>query len=250
MDTYGLVGYPLSHSFSKKFFSQKFHSEQINAQYLNFEIPSIDELPEVIAKYPSLKGINVTIPHKESILPLLSEVHPEAAAIGAVNTVKIHRIGRQTQLIGYNTDYDGFRESILPLVPEVQTPYKALILGTGGASKAVMFALKQLGIICRYVSRKKQNNLLTYQQIDENIIREHTIIINTTPLGTFPNVDELPDIPYQYLSSTHLLYDLVYNPSETAFMREGRLRGCRVKNGEEMLHIQALRAWSIWNNSI
>lgn len=246
MDIYGLIGHPLKHSFSQRFFFDKFEKEQINAIYNNFDIPSIEELPHIIKDNPTLKGFNVTIPYKEKIIQYLDELSDEAKAIGAVNVVKVIRSNDKTTLFGYNSDIIGFRESIKPLIiPEIHR--KALILGTGGASKAICKALEQLDISYTFVSRKSSNNTITYDELDKERISNNNIIINCTPLGTFPDIDNAPNIPYHLLSKQHLLYDLVYNPEETKFLRLGKQQGATTKNGYEMLVLQALDAWEFWN---
>ena len=234
MQKYGLIGYPLGHSFSKNFFNQKFESEHIDAQYINFEIPSIKDFKDVLKFNPELHGLNVTIPYKEQVIPYLDDLDEDARLIGAVNVIKFARgfLGK-TKLIGYNSDVIGFRRSIEPLLTDSHR--RALILGTGGASKAVFHGLKQLGVESTFVSRTAKEGCIT-------------VIVNTTPLGMFPNVDSCPDIPYEWLTPNHLLYDLLYNPDETLFMRRGKERGAVVKNGLEMLLLQAFAAWEIWND--
>lgn len=245
MQEYGLVGYPLSHSFSRKFFTEYFADRSINAQYLNFELKEISMLPSVLAEHPDLVGFNITIPYKEAIIPYLDSCDTNAAAIHAVNTVKIDRSGDKIKLTGYNTDLIGFRDSLLPLLkPHHQ---KALVLGTGGASKAIVAALKQLSIATQLVSREaKSGSSISYDQLDKAIMDEFTVIVNTTPLGTYPKTETFPEIPYDFVSDRHLLFDLVYNPAITQFLQKGADRGATVKNGLEMLELQALAAWEIW----
>lgn len=243
---FGLVGYPLKHSFSAKFFAEKFDKENIDASYNNYEIASIDLFPVIINNNPSLVGLNVTIPYKESVIPFLDQLDSTAEEIGAVNVIKIERNNDRLFLKGYNSDIIGFQNSIKPLIKK-QIHQKALILGTGGAAKAVYHGLKQLGIECKFVSRTEKENQFTYSELNKNIIDEYKVIINSSPLGTFPNVDECPDIPYQYLTPEHLLYDLVYNPPITKFLALGNAQGAVTKNGYEMLELQALAAWDIWN---
>ena len=246
MKTFGLIGYPLKHSFSYRFFGEKFTKERIDAQYLNFEIADIDRLPDIIKEYTKLAGLNVTIPYKEQVIPFLDELDPTAKAIGAINVNKIDRRGDNIHLKGFNSDYIGFRDSISPLInPEVH--HKALILGTGGASKAVEYGLKDLNIETQYVSRSKKEGVITYADLSEEVMSEYTVIINASPIGTFPNIDECPDIPYNYIGKKHLLYDLVYNPAVTKFLDLGKKQGAKIKNGEEMLELQAIAAWHIWN---
>lgn len=249
MDTYGLIGFPLKHSFSAKFFAEKFHREEINAEYLNFEIEDIHEIRRVILFHQHLKGLNVTIPYKEKVLPFLHDISPEAKKIGAVNTIRIDRKPGDMyfyRLTGYNTDYIGFRDSLLPLLnPAIHR--KALILGTGGASKAVAQALQDLHISWQYVSRTPGENRLTYDLLTPEVMSTHQLIVNASPVGTFPHSDVCPDIPYQLLTADHLLYDLVYNPEETLFLKKGKAQGTLIKNGREMLEIQAGAAWEIWS---
>lgn len=247
MDKYGLIGYPLKHSFSISYFNEKFQSENIDAEYVNFEIPRIEDFMEVIEENPNLRGLNVTIPYKEQVIPYLDELDKDTAKIGAVNVIKIIPQGKgDVKLVGYNSDIVGFTRSIEPLLQSHHV--KALILGTGGASKAVFHGLANLGIEATFVSRtKKSNDILTYQELTPEIMQEHTVIVNTTPLGMYPNVDACPDIPYDQLTPNHLLYDLLYNPHETLFMKKGMERGATVKNGLEMLLLQAFVSWEIWN---
>jgi shikimate dehydrogenase len=243
---YGLIGYPLTHSFSRKFFTGKFQQENIDAEYLNFEIENIGLLPDVIAKKPELVGLNVTIPYKEQVIPFLDEINDAASKIRAVNTIRIERSSSGTKLIGFNTDVVGFMQSIRPLLKDHHK--KALVLGTGGASKAIIFALKELGISALLVSRNSVGEAsLSYNDLDPKIMSEYQIIVNTTPLGTFPKTETFPPIPYEFVGKNHLLYDLVYNPEITEFLRKGSENGASIKNGLEMLHLQALAAWEIWN---
>lgn len=246
MDTYGIIGNPLVQSFSPRFFSEKFRREGIDAEYLKFELPDISAFTEVITSNPHLKGLNVTIPYKQQIIPFLDDLDPQAKEIGAINVIKVYRIDGQTRLTGYNSDIIGFQNSIETLLKkEIHT--KALILGTGGASKAVAKGLENLGLQYIFVSRTKKEGQLCYNELTKDTMEEYTVIVNSSPLGTFPDVDEAPDIPYQYLSPNHLLYDLVYNPAETKFLRLGKEKSASVKNGAEMLELQALAAWEIWN---
>lgn len=250
LDVYGLIGFPLKHSFSSKFFTEKFAREEIDAEYLNFEIEDILQIREVIIFNQHLRGLNVTIPYKEKVIPFLNEISPEAEKIGAVNVIKVERRPNDMyfyNLVGYNTDYVGFKNSIAPFIrPEIHK--KTLLLGTGGASKAVAQALDDLGISWKYVSRTSGGNRFTYQELSPEILSEYKIIVNCSPVGTFPNTDECPDIPYKLLTSEHLLYDLVYNPAETLFLTKGKAQGATIKNGAEMLELQALAAWDIWND--
>lgn len=246
---YGLIGYPLTHSFSKRYFNDKFASEGIDAEYVNFELPDIGDLMEVLAETPRLSGLNVTIPYKEQVIPYMNSMDPEAAEIGAVNVVKIERDPRNPddfKLRGYNTDVEGFRLSIRPLI----TPgrHKALILGTGGASKAVAQAFKTLGVDYIFVSRSPREGVITYADLTPQVIASHKVIVNTTPLGMYPHVDECPDIPYTALTPEHLCYDLLYNPDVTTFMQRAIEAGAEVKNGIEMLLLQAFASWRVWNS--
>ena len=243
MSQYGLIGYPLSHSFSKKYFSNKFEQEKIKDHYYSlFPIERIDDLPMLLKSISNLKGLNVTIPYKEYVLEFLDEIDDDAAAIGAVNTIRIV----DGKLKGYNTDVYGFEISLSKLLGENRVE-KALIMGTGGASKACAYILKKLEIPFKYVSRTKKIDRFTYSELSKEIIDNHQLIINTTPLGTFPNEHTCPDIPYNHLSAKHYLYDLVYNPEESEFLKRGKERGAAIKNGLEMLHLQAEKAWEIWN---
>jgi shikimate dehydrogenase len=248
MDQYGLIGNPLKHSFSKVFFNDKFREENIDAQYINFEIPFIREITSIIKNNPQLKGLNVTIPYKEQVIPFLDQLSENARLTGAVNVIKIDRNKGKVKLTGFNSDIIGFKESVEPLL---QTHHKqALILGTGGAAKAVYYGLKQLGIVTTYVSRgKKSVNTLNYNELSKSIVEAYTIIVNCTPVGMWPAVDESPDIPYQWLNEQHLLYDLLYNPDSTLFMKKGAEQGATVKNGLEMLLLQAFASWEFWQGT-
>ena len=244
MREFGLIGKTLKHSFSQKYFEEKFKREQItDASYSLFELTDIKQLTEFIRQHPQLVGFNVTIPYKQQIIPYLDELSEEATAVNAVNTVVIERVGGQILTKGHNTDIIGFRESLR----EVDLPKQALVLGTGGAAAAVTYVLENLGCRCTAISRDPQRGL-PYSALNADIIRQHKFIVNCTPLGTYPNINEKPDIPYEGLSGEHFLYDLVYNPSETAFLKEGILRGAKVQNGLQMLHAQAEASWRIWNN--
>ncbi len=239
---FGLIGRKIDYSFSRKFFSDKFEREQLPYSYENFDLDRIEEFPEVLNKYPDLKGLNVTIPYKEAIIPFLDELHITAKKIGAVNTIKFTKTGR---LKGYNTDAYGFRKSLEPYLKSHHR--KALILGTGGASKAITYVLQRKKIEFQLVSRKGSGKgILNYQELDPELIRDHKLIINCTPLGTFPDIHACPDIPYSGLTDKHLLYDLVYNPVKTTFMERGLTSGAQAYNGLRMLELQALKAWAIW----
>lgn len=246
MRKFGLIGYPLSHSFSKKYFTHKFEKEGIkDAAYELFPIESIQDLPKLIANNTDLVGLNVTIPYKEQVIPFLDAIEPKAEAIGAVNTIRI----KDGTLTGYNTDYFGFKDSLVQFIGAQPTPKHALILGTGGASKAVKATLKDLEIEAQFVSRVPKEDQLSYHNISsapQHLINS-LLIVNTTPLGMSPHEDSLPDLPYEHLTRDHFLFDLVYNPMKTTFMQKGIDAKCWVKNGLEMLHGQAEAAWQIWN---
>ncbi len=244
MFRFGLLGKDISYSFSQHYFSEKFEALQLNDYtYENFDIATIDYFPEVIANTAELAGMNVTIPYKQAVLPYLDEIDEEADKIGAVNTIKILDNGL---LRGYNTDVFGFEESLLPLLKRQHK--KALILGTGGASKAVKYVLDMNEIEVLFVSRSpKEDNEISYENISESIMKEHLIVVNCTPLGTHPAVELAPNIPYQFLSSNHLLYDLIYNPARTTFLKKGLEKGTQIMNGLKMLELQAEKSWEIWN---
>ncbi len=246
MDKYGLIGYPLGHSFSISYFNQKFADEGINAKYLNFEIPSIDELPEVIAKHPELRGLNVTIPYKEKVMDFLDSISPEARAIGAVNVIRVTHEGNKTILKGFNSDVIGFTQSIEPMLDK-KWHKKALILGTGGASKAINYGLKALGLETVFVSRYERPGTIQYDKITPEVVKEYNVIVNCTPLGMYPHTDECPELPYEAMDNHTILHDLIYNPDQTLFMRRGAEYGADVKNGLEMLLLQAFASWEFWN---
>ncbi len=241
MDKYGIIGYPLGHSFSRGFFTEKFAREGIDAQYLNFEIPDVAMLKDVLRENPELRGLNVTLPHKQAVIPLLDELSDEAREIGAVNVIRV----RDGKLKGFNSDIIGFTESIKPLLKPHHK--KALVLGTGGASKAICVGLKRLGIEWKYVSRTPREGMMTYENITAETLKEYTVVVNCSPVGMYPKVDEAPAIPYEHLTPKHLLFDCVYNPEDTLFLKRGRERGARGKNGLEMLHLQAIASWRFWN---
>lgn len=241
MTKYGIIGYPLGHSFSRGFFTEKFARESIDAQYLNFEIPDVAMLSDVLRDNPELRGLNVTLPHKQAVIPLLDEMSEEAMEIGAVNVIRV----RNGKLKGFNSDIIGFTNSIKPLLQPHHR--KALILGTGGASRAIRVGLIRLGIEWTYVSRSPRDGMVTYEDITAETLQEYTVIVNCSPVGMFPKVDAAPAIPYELLSPQHLLFDCVYNPEETLFMKKGRKQGATVKNGLEMLHLQAAASWNFWN---
>lgn len=242
---YGLIGHPLVHSFSQKYFTEKFSIEKINACYRNFDIEDISVITEIINNSNYLGGFNVTIPYKQKIITYLDSIDDAAKEIGAVNVVKISRNHGQTHLRGYNTDFIGFMESIKPLLKEHHSC--ALILGTGGASKAVAYGLKKLGLNLTFVSRNPQSGQIGYDNLTESEIRKNAVIVNCTPLGTFPNINTYPPIPYNLLTSKHLCFDLVYNPFLTKFLELSAMHDAGTINGAEMLKIQADEAWRIWN---
>ncbi len=244
--TYGLVGYPLGHSFSRIYFNKKFNDLGIDAEYLNFELKDISRLPCITGDYTNIRGLNVTIPHKETVITYLDEVDPTAAEIKAVNVIAIRRdsSGHST-LKGYNTDIIGFRDSLAPLLKPQHS--HALVLGTGGASKAVVKGLELLGIIPTTVSRNPGSGHITYSDLTKEVMESHLLIVNTTPLGMHPHTETAPPIPYQMIGPNNLCYDVVYNPEETLFMSLCADRGAMTKNGLEMLHRQAEAAWEIWN---
>jgi len=244
--TFGLIGYPLSHSFSKKFFSEKFEKEQIaGCTYELFPIENAASILSLINENPALYGLNVTIPHKLAVMPFIDELDHAAAEIGAVNCIKVHRSDKDVSLKGYNTDAYGFAESLKPLLEKQHQ--KALVFGDGGAAKAVKYVLKQLGIPYQVVMRKHSPNALHFDEVTKEMLDEYKVLINTTPLGMSPNLEGSPPIPYQYLTHQHLAYDLVYNPEETVFLSKAKAQGAKVKNGLEMLYLQAERSWYIWN---
>jgi len=246
---YGLIGHPLTHSFSKKYFTSKFEQLKTNAAYELFDIENINELPAIINRHPDLIGLNVTIPYKQSVIPFLTRLDDTAAKVGAVNTIKINQQPgtKNHELIGYNTDVTGFRESIKPFLESSHS--HALILGTGGAAKAVSYVLKELGVNTFFVSRKADpvNNILSYSELTKNVIDICKLIINTTPVGMFPNINDCPSIPYNLISPSHFLYDLIYNPEETLFLKKAKEKGCATLNGSSMFYFQAEKAWGIWN---
>ncbi len=242
MRLFGLIGYPLSHSFSKKYFAEKFEQERLsNCSYENFPITSIDELKKVFADNPDLHGLNVTIPYKEQVLPFLHELSEAVKQVGACNCIKII----SGKLYGFNTDVIGFEETLnTKLLPHHK---KALVLGSGGASKAIQFVLRKRGIEFLIVSRSANPNFISYEQVTPELIKEHLLIINTTPLGMQPLTDLYPSIPYFALTTQHYLYDLIYNPAKTLFLQKGEERGTVIQNGADMLVIQAEESWKIWN---
>lgn len=244
MRVFGIIGYPLTHSFSQKYFTEKFEQEHISdATFLQFPIENIDALTGVLLDHPNLKGFAVTIPHKKSVLQFLHDATDAVQEMGAANCILL----KDGKLYGYNTDVVGFEKSFAPLLLPHHT--KALILGTGGAAAAVEYTLRKQGITYKFVSRTKNEDNLTYDELNEEVMQAYTVVINTTPLGTFPKVDEAAAIPYHLLTPRHYLFDLVYNPAETKFLRLGKEHGAVVKNGHDMLIIQAEENWKIWNSN-
>lgn len=240
---YGLIGKDIAYSFSQNYFTEKFKKLQLtDSLYSNFDLSKISEFNDILERFDNLKGLNVTIPYKQAIIPYLDSLSTKAATIGAVNTI---RITKKNRLKGYNTDWYGFYHSLKPLLKKQHT--HALILGTGGASKAIEYVLTKLGIKYKFVSRTKQDNELTYEELTQAILTKYTLIINTTPLGTYPQVEEKPNIPYEYLTAQHLVYDLIYNPEKTAFLRLAEAQQATIKNGHEMLVLQAEKAYKIWS---
>ena len=246
MEKYGLIGYPLGHSFSISYFNQRFQDQGIDAVYENYEIPNIDALPEVLGSNPELKGLNVTIPYKEKVIPFLDSIAPEARAIGAVNVIRVTHRGNKTELKGYNSDVIGFTKSIEPMLDK-KWHQKALILGTGGASKAIDYGLRSLGLETVFVSRYERPDTIQYQSITPEVVKEYNVIVNCTPLGMYPKTEVCPDLPYEAMDSHTILYDLIYNPDETLFMKRGAEYGANVKNGLEMLLLQAFASWEFWH---
>jgi len=247
MRLFGLIGYPLSHSFSAKYFAKKFEAESISdSDYRLFPLESISEVTSLIKLHPDLLGFNITIPYKVAILPYLNDITDTAKSVGAVNCVKVERDASGVKLTGHNTDIYGFRESLIPFLEPFHS--NALVLGTGGAAKAVCYTLNELGIHYTLVSRSgNEDSILKYSQLTEDIISNNLLIINTTPVGTYPVTDECPYIPYQFLSNSHVLFDLIYNPAETKFLKLGREAGATILNGSKMLELQAEKSWEIWN---
>lgn len=245
MDKYGLIGYPLGHSFSISYFNEKFQNEGIDAIYENYEIPTIEILSEILDSNPELKGLNVTIPYKQQVLKYLDSVSPEAKAIGAVNVIRVVHDGAKTRLKGFNSDVIGFTKSIEAVIEPCHK--KALILGTGGASKAVNFGLQSLGLETLFVSRTPREGAIGYEDITPEMIKEYNAIVNCTPVGMYPHADECPNLPYFAMDTHTLLYDLIYNPDETLFLRRGKEHGATIVNGLEMLLLQAFASWEFWN---
>jgi shikimate dehydrogenase len=246
MRKFGLIGYPLGHSFSKQYFTEKFSREQIeDCSYENYPLTDISKITDLI-RDRNLEGLNVTIPYKSSVIKFLDKIDPEANAIGAVNVIKLKRTGDKTELDGFNSDIAGITDTLTPVMgPEIRN---ALVLGTGGGSKAVCYVLKRLNVSYTLISREKKSCCLTYSDIDSEILNNTQLIVNTTPLGMYPETDGKPDLKYNLLGKKHILFDLVYNPEMTSFLRMGKERGCTILPGIKMLHSQAERSWEIWNN--
>ena len=242
MKTYGLIGKALGHSFSKHYFEQKFNRENIeDSCYQNFELFNIHHFPEFIKKN-TISGLNVTIPYKQSILPFLDTLSKEAFEIGAVNTIVV----KEGKLIGHNTDHIGFHNALKPFLDSSME--RALILGTGGASKAVKYALENIGIDCLLVSRSPDKQQISYTELNRSVLKHHLLVVNTSPLGTFPTVDECPFIPFEFLSDKHFVVDLIYNPTETLFLKKAKEQKATILNGKSMLIHQAEEAWKLWNS--
>ena len=246
MDKYGLIGFPLGHSFSISYFNEKFENEGINARYINYEIPQIEDLKEILASNPELRGLNVTIPYKQQVIPYLDELSPEARAIGAVNVIRVTHKNKNVILKGFNSDVIGFTRSIETMLEPCNK--KALVLGTGGASLAINYGLKSLGLETLFVSRTKKPGCITYQELTPELIKEYNVIVNCTPLGMYPKADTCPDLPYEAMDCHTILYDLIYNPDETLFMKKGARYGANTKNGLEMLLLQAFASWDFWHS--
>jgi shikimate dehydrogenase len=247
MRKYGLIGYPLSHSFSKKYFTEKFLIENIrDCSYENYPLENLNSFTTLIASEPDLYGINVTIPYKSEIIRFLDTIDAEAKEIGAVNVIKIKRSGSRISLCGFNSDVTGIRDTLNPFISD--SVRNALILGTGGSSRAVYYVLRKFGLNVSMVSREGKPGVLTYSDLNTSVLEQTQLIVNTTPLGMFPNTDTMPGINYKALNRNHILFDLVYNPEMTSFLRKGEEQGCVVLSGIRMLHSQAEKAWEIWNN--
>ena len=247
MRKFGLIGYPLGHSFSKKYFSEKFIKEQItDCSYENYPLTDIDQFRKLITSDPEVLGLNVTIPYKSEIIKYIDIMDPEASEIGAVNVLKIKRFGKKIKIHGFNSDVTGIRDTLIPYISD--SVNNALVLGTGGGSLAVCFVLKSFGIKVVSVSRKHKPGIISYEEIDNELLKRQDLIVNTTPLGMYPDIESRPDINYSMLSGKHILFDLVYNPELTSFLKSGKERGCTVISGIKMLWSQAERSWEIWND--
>ena len=246
MRRFGLIGYPLGHSFSKKYFTAKFFNERIpDCSYDNYPLESLDGFRDLINSEPDLAGLNVTIPYKSEIIRFLDTIDTEAKEIGAVNVLKIRRKKGEFEISGFNSDVTGIRDSIAPFLPVIK---QALVLGTGGSSKAVCYVLEKYGLIVLRVSRIRGTGVLNYRDVTAELLEKTDLIVNSTPLGMFPNTESSPEINYDLLDEKHILFDLVYNPEITSFLKMGQERGCRVVSGIKMLHSQAERSWEIWNS--
>lgn len=247
MKLYGLIGYPLEHSFSRDYFLKKFQKKNMkDTDYRNFSIESIESIIDIF-KTENIYGLNITIPYKEKIIKYLDNIDYTAKEIGAVNTIKIYRTNNNISIKGFNTDVYGFEESI---ISELSKHSNALIIGTGGAAKAAAYVFRKHSINCKFVSRTPRNdNEISYQQIDQNIMNTFSLIINATPIGMYPKTQNLPPLPYQYLKKEHFLFDMIYNPEETLFLSTAKNMGCKVSNGLKMLYSQAEKSWEIWNNN-
>ena len=246
MRKFGLIGYPLGHSFSKKYFTEKFSREHIeDCSYENYPLTNIDQLTDLI-KDTELAGLNVTIPYKTAVIKYIDKMDPESYAIGAVNVIKIRRKNNEAELCGFNSDIMGIRDTIMPVLS--RRIKNALVLGTGGSSKAVCYVLKTLSVPYTLISREKKPSCLTYSELSPELMRNSRLIINTTPLGMYPDIESKPELRYEFLCSKHILFDLVYNPGMTAFLKTGQERGCTLLSGLKMLHSQAERSWEIWND--
>lgn len=247
MRKFGLIGYPLGHSFSKKYFSDKFHNEHIaDCSYETYPLTEISLINDLITNEPDLVGLNVTIPYKSDIIKYLDFISPEAGEIGAVNVIKVKRTGAKTELNGYNSDVTGIIDTLGPYIKDKVR--NALVLGTGGSSRAVCYVLRKMGLNVTLVSRERRAGIITYSDIDSGLLKNTGLIVNTTPLGMFPGIDTYPDIDYKKLNSNHILFDLVYNPELTAYLQKGAENGCTVISGLKMLHSQAEKSWEIWND--
>lgn len=244
MKQFGIIGYPLLQSYSQKLFSAKFLREGINAEYKLYPIEDIKQCVDIF-NIPDLVGLNVTLPYKEAVIPYLDELSDAVKEMRAVNVIRVRHLNGKLHLTGHNTDAIGFENSIRPLLQTTDT--HALILGTGGASKAVNYVLKKLGLKTQYVSRSHKPDAITYDELTREIVEQHTVIVNATPLGMFPKIDNCAPINYEWITPNHLLYDVIYNPEKTLFLQKGEQAGARIKNGYEMLQGQAIAAWKIWN---
>lgn len=247
METYGLIGKGIGHSFSPAYFQSKFIKFGRDAVYLLFEPETISNLRQFILKHNDIRGLNVTIPYKEAVIPFLDKLDATAKKVGAVNTIKIHRDKNKIRLIGFNTDVIGFREALIPLISESKT-IRALILGTGGSAKAVSYVLANTGIPFLKVSRKPAPGILSYDDLDQQMVESHVLIVNCTPLGMFPDSGTKPEIPYRFISPKHILFDLVYNPPDTEFLKLGKAKGAKTEGGLKMLYRQAEASWLIWQS--